>query len=266
MESLRAAGWKSSVAALIMTSVLAVAPRVGAQLTETPWTIQPGSLVAQADLMSLALERQDPNQADKPFSAQVVARTLLATGLTRDLDVQVGLEWFLREKFNLHGREDSSSGVGALSLRSKYTFWSDQSGGAAAAVEPYVRIPTRRAGVGSGAVEGGVIVPWAQGTPGGTTVGAMAEWDFVRNDNDTGYDSIWHVAGLASLPIMKSFSLYGEAALGVSSAGASDWAFTAGAGATWLLTDHTRLDCSMHRYVAHGANSWNPVVRLRHEF
>lgn len=266
MEPLRAGGWKPGLVTLLMAAVLAVAPRARAQLTETPWTIQPGKLVAQADLMSLALERQDPAQADKPYSAEVVARTLLATGVTRDLDLQVGLEWFLREKFDLHGRKDSSSGLGALSLRSKYTFWDDQAGGAAAAVEPYVRIPTRRAGVGSGAVEGGVIVPWARGTPGGTTLGAVAQWDFVRNDNDTGYDSVWHVAALAHQQITNSFSVYGEAALSVSSAGASDWAFTAGGGVTWLLSAHTRLDCSLHRYAAHDASSWNPVVRVRHEF
>jgi hypothetical protein len=243
-----------------------VVPRISAQFTESPYTVQPGKFVAQVELMSLALDRHDPGQADKPFGAQAMAETLLTTGLAQDLDLQVGLDWFFRETFTFRGRRDSSSGIGALRLRSKYTFWNDKTLGAAAAVEPYIRIPARRDGVGSGSVEGGVIVPWEMRAPGGTTFGAMAEWDVVRNDDDTGYDSVWYAAGLLKQPITKSFSLYVESTVAVSSAKASDWAFTAGAGATWMLTSRTHIDCSLHRNFARGANNWDPVIRLRWGF
>ncbi|MFA5057663.1 MAG: transporter [Opitutaceae bacterium] len=266
MAPWRAGGWKPSRVTLISTLILAAVPRAGAQFTDSPFTVQPGKLVGQVELMSLALDRHDPGQASKPYSAQAVAVTRLTTGLMQDLDLQVGLDWFLREKFDLHGRHDSNSGMGALSLRPRYTFWKDPALGAAAAVEPYIRIPTRNDGVGSGAMEGGVAVPWAIGKPGGTTFGAMAEWDLVRNDNDTGYDSVWYVSGLLSQPVIGSLLLYAESSLAASSAKASDWAFTVGGGASWRLALGTRLDCSLHRTVTRGANDWNPVLRLRWEF
>ncbi|MDD2763870.1 MAG: transporter [Opitutaceae bacterium] len=266
MAPWRAGSWKFSRLTLIATLIFAALSRAGAQFTESPFTVPPGRLIGQVELMSLTLNRHDPGQADKPFSAQAVAATRLTTGLTQALDLQVGIEWFLREEFDLRGRHDPSSGMGTLSLRSKYTFWNDPTLGAAAAVEPYIRIPTRKDGVGSGAVEGGVAVPWAIGKPGGTTFGAMAEWDLVRNDSDTGYDSIWYVAGLLSQPVIGSLSLYAESSLAVSSAKVSDWALTAGGGATWLLALGMRLDCSLHRTFTRGANDWNPVLRLRWEF
>ena len=258
----RIPGWRRCI---LLACIIGALP-VDAQITETPETILPGKFSGKVQLLSLSLDRHDPTQADKPFRAEAVVKTMLATGLTQDLDLQVGLDSYWRENFYLRGKRASNSGIGAWNLRSKYTFWRDPQAGATAAVVPYIRIPTRRFGVGSGAAEGGVIVPWAMGRPGGTTWGAMGEWDLVRNDDDTGYDSVWYVAGLVRQPITKSFTIFAESTLAVSSAKASAWAGTIGGGASWLLTEHMRLDGSVHRAFVRRANSWNPVISSRWDF
>jgi hypothetical protein len=252
----------SAVAWLAVLAGCLLAPVLRAQTTVTPYTLPPGRFTGRVELLSLTFQRHDPDEIEKPYHAQAVALTEVTAGVTANLDLEVGLEWFFRETFNLRGASNSRSGVGNLRLRPKYTFWRDASLPAAAAVMPFVKIPTRRDGVGNGRVEGGLIVPWTSGGPGERTFGAMAEWDYVRNDDDTGYDSIWYVTGLLTQPLTKFLSLYGESSLAVSSAKAGNTALTLGAGVRWQVTDRTLVDGSVHRSFVRNANGWNPVLRV----
>jgi hypothetical protein len=242
----------------------AVASPLLAQVTESPQTVAPGRLLVRMDGLRVSFDRVDA--AGKTYSALGVASTTVRAGLTREVDFQVGFDLFLRETLEYRGTRDSDSGLGDLSFRTKWTFWRDEKAGAAAAVMPYVKLPTGTGGVGSEAAEGGVIVPWAMDAWGGVRAGAMFQWDVIRNDADNGYDARWYLSGFAQRELTSAFALYAESTLELSSTGFSNSAGTIGIGALWRLSRGLQLDYELQRGLNHRAAEWTHVWRVNWEW
>lgn len=235
-----------------------------AQVSETPNTVAPGRVLVEMDGIALSMGRAE--EAGNTYSALAVASTLVSTGLTPNVDVQVGFDLFYRHKVKYPGGSDSESGLGDLSFRAKWTFWRNAEWGAAAAVIPYVLVPTTRDGVGSDAVEGGIIVPWAMDLGAGVVLGAMGQWDIVRNDADDGYESQWLVSAYVSRPLVFGITLYGEALLEASSDKFSAWAGHVGAGALWPWSEHVVFDYQILRGLNSRASDWTHVARVNWEW
>jgi hypothetical protein len=230
-----------------------------AQVTETPLTVAPGHVLIRADGLKLSLDRADA--AGNTYSAVAVAGTTVRAGLTQNVDLQVGFDLFLKETLKFRGRSDSHSGLGDVSLRTKWVFWRNDQYGAAAAFLPYVKIPSGTGGVGSDAVEGGFIVPWAMNNGAGITSGAMFEWDVVRNDAHNGYDSRWYISGFAQRDLTKFLSVYTEATLETFSSGASGRG-TFGVGALWHLSKTWQFDYELQHGLTHAAAEWIHIWRV----
>lgn len=232
-----------------------------AQITEWPTTVEPGRFLLEMDAISLTL---DKDGGDK-YTAFGAASTFLTTGLTQNWDIQVGAELFISQKYESGGFSERDSGVGDLYLRTKWRFYENPETGTAVAILPYVKFPTNSGGVGNDATEGGVIVPWTTRLAGGFEVYAMAELDFLRNDNDDGYDTYWYFSGALSRPITSMLGLYGELALGKSS-GDSTTEGIFGAGVTLTLSERTWWDFALYKGISSGAADWNQVVRFNFGF
>lgn len=248
---------------LLSLLTVAVAP-LAAQVTETPDTIAPGKFFMRMDAVSLDFNRDDsgPNK----FSALGLATTILSTGITRDVDVQVGLQFFLRQTYEFRGASTRRSGLGDVTLRTKWTYLRNEKLGAAAAVIPFIKVPTSTGGVGNDHMEGGIIFPWAMSLGTGTVAGAMAEWDLLRNDQDNGYDSRWFTSAFLRQNIIGPWAAYAEATFGVSSASSSSFAGSLGGGATWDFSKTLQLDYGVSRGVGGSATDWKHALRVRWEF
>jgi hypothetical protein len=238
--------------------------KIFAQATETPFPVEPGHFLLKMDALSLGFERD--RSVDNKYSAVGVATTIVSAGLTRTIDVQVGFQLFLRETYQYHGARDSNSGLGDVSFRAKWMFWRDTEAGTAAAVIPYVKVPTNSGGVGNHAVEGGVIVPWQMDVAGGIKAGAMGQWDLRRNDANDGYDSRWYATGYAQRNLTGAIGVYAETTLSLTSASFSDWEGTLGAGATLNASKNIQWDYSLNRGLNRRATDWTHVLRLRWGF
>jgi len=221
--------------------------------------VAPGSLRVEMDGLRLSLDREDG--AGATYNALAVASTFVTAGLTESLDVQIGAALLRRERVVYRGRRDSSSGLGDLSMRMKWTVWRDARLGAALGLMPYVKIPSGTGAVGTDAVEGGIIVPWAAGLPGGVVSGAMFRWDLVRNDDENGYDSRWLATGYLQRHLTRALALYGEATLQAASTGASNTAGTVGVGALLQVTRRIQLDYELQRGLNRRAAEWTHVLR-----
>jgi hypothetical protein len=209
------------------------------------------------------------NRSSEPgtnFTAVGLGSTVLSVGLTDSVDLQAGATLFLRQTYDLGGRRDSRSGLGDLRFRVKWTCWRDASLGAALALMPYVKVPSNTGGVGNKSVEGGLMVPWAMAMPGGFHLGAMGQWDVVRNDADNGYDARWKITGLVQRKLTSALSLYGEGTVAAISTGLSDWAGTVGFGALLRVTTSVELDYELQRGVNRNATDWTHVVRVNWEW
>jgi hypothetical protein len=235
-----------------------------AQVTETPQTIAPGKFFLRMDAVTVGVNR-DSAAPDK-YTALGLASSILSIGLTSDVDVQFGAQFFVRETYQYRGARSSRTGWGDTSIRAKWTFWRDVPGGAAAAVIPFVKIPSKTTGIGNNHVEGGFIVPWSKTLGPGSEAGAMAEWDLLRNDANNGYDSRWFTSGFVRQHIVGGFGVYAEATLQVSSASASSFAGTMGGGATFDFSKTFQLDYGLSRGLGNRATDWTGVVRLRWTF
>lgn len=239
-------------------------PALVAQVTELPQTVAPGRVLVRMDGLKLSFDRADA--AGNTYDAVGVASTTFRAGLTTSVDLQVGLDFFVRERIQFRGVRNSHSGLGDVSLRFKWTFWRDDKIGAAAAVLPYVKFPTGSGGVGTDAVEGGIILPWAMKTGEGVTAGAMFQWDMVRNDAANGYDARWYASGFMQRELTKTITVYGEATLEASSTGLSNWAGTIGVGALWRMSRSLQFDYELQRGLNDRAAAWTHIWRVNWEW
>jgi Putative MetA-pathway of phenol degradation len=234
-----------------------------AQITETPQTVAPGHFLLKMDVVSVAVDQEAPGGGQ--YTGVGVARTFVSTGLTSNLDIQVGAELYLNQKFTSTGLADRSSGLSDLYFRTKWTFWRDEETYTEMAVLPYVKIPTGSDNSVSKAWEGGLIVPWATKLTGDFEARAMAQVDFLRNANDNGYDTNWYFSGAITREFLNRLGLYGEITAQKSSGGLP-WAGMFGGGATVGLSDFFSWDFAIYRGLSTGAAKWNPVVRLNWRF
>lgn len=232
-----------------------------AQITEWATTVAPGRFLLEVNAISLTVDRE-PGLKYTAFGA---ASTFLTTGLTSNLDLQVGAEFYISQKFDAAGLTERQSGIGDVYVRAKYRFYESHDTSTAIAVLPYVKIPTNSGGVGNDSVEGGIIIPLQAQLIGGFDFAAMAELDFLRNDADDGYDSYWFASASLTRKIASAIGLYGEAAVAKSSGGAP-WEGTLGVGATLSVSEHTWWDFALYRGLSRGAADWNQVVRFNFGF
>ncbi len=232
-----------------------------AQITEWPTTVAPGRFLLEMDALSLSIDKDGGNK----YTAFGAASTFLSTGLTANWDVQIGAELFLNQKFDSGGLTDRRSGIGDVYFRTKWRFYEDAATGSAVALLPYVKIPTNSGGVGNKSMEGGLIVPWQTSLMGGVSLSAMVELDFLRNDNDDGYDSFWYTSMALRREVTKAIGLYGELSFGKSSGGAP-WEGTMGGGVTFALSADVWWDYAMYRGISRGASDWQHVLRLNWGF
>lgn len=241
--------------------LLALLPAgVFAQITESPHTVAPGRVLVEVDGLRLSYDRADA--AGNKLTAVAVATTFFTAGLTRDVDVQAGIELFLRRSLERRGVRDTRAGIGDLYFRTKWTFWRDEAHGAAAALMPYVKIPSNSAGLGNDSVEGGLIIPWELKGQNGFTAGAMLQWDVVRNHDNNGYDAHWHLTGLARRDLTKSLAVYAEGLVSFYSTGFSDWEGSVGVGALYQLTKSLEFDYELVRGLNRRATDWTHVFRV----
>ena len=245
---------------LVLCAGFGVAP-LEAQITEWTTTVKPGRFLLEVDAVSLSIDRE-PGLKYTAFGA---ASTFLTTGLTASWDIQLGAEFFLSQQFDAAGLTERQSGVGDMYVRTKWRFYESEDSYTSIAVMPYLKIPTNSGGVGNDAVEGGVIFPFQTRLTGGFDFTAMAELDFLRNDNDDGYDSYWFASAALGRHFTKTIGVYGEVTV-AKSTGGRPWAGTMGAGATLHITEHAWWDFAIYRGLNSGAADWNHVLRFNYGF
>ncbi len=248
----------------VFLSLIAASVAGFAQVTESPHTIAPGRIRVEMDGIRVSLDRADA--AGNTYSATAVASTIVSTGLTDTVDLQAGIDLFIRQKVEFRGLSDRDSGLGDLLFRVKWTFWKDDRRGIAWAVIPYVRVPSRTGGIAQSEKGWGFIVPAEFNLGGGAILGAMFQSDHTRKTGGGGYDSTWTLSAYASRPLTKRIGVYAETALTLPSSGFSDWEGMIGAGATYQLFEHLWFDYQIERGLSDRAAEWTHTFRVNWEW
>ncbi len=230
-----------------------------AQFSEDPHTVAPGKFLLEMDALHLSVKHDD----NFKYTALGLATATVTTGITANLDVQVLTQLYLSQQIEISGFTDRRSGVGDIEVRTKWKFYDE--GGTAVAVLPWIKFPTSSDGVGSDAVEGGVIVPWSTQLPTGFTLVAQAELAMLRNPSKTGYDTHLGFAGYASHPIIGGLGAYAEIITDESSGGEPFTGYLGG-GLTLAVGSHASWDYALYKGISDGADDWNTVLRFNYHF
>lgn len=246
---------------LMLGLALATAAGLRAQVTESPQSLGSGRIQLRMDAISagLATHTAAPDQ----FQGLAFGTALLSIGLSPTVDLQVGTQLYVRTTGSLAGIDHTHSGIGALTLRPKWTFLDNPDTGQQAAIIPYIMLPTHSSAVGNQAVQGGVILPWLYDLGHGASAGAMFEWDELRNQADTRYDSRWYASGYLKWSLGQLVGAYVESTLSTSTAGSSTSYGTVGAGATLSVSNAFQWDFEISKVIGSGRNAWSEELRFR---
>jgi hypothetical protein len=247
--------------AVVLLAACLGAPGLRAQVTQVPQTIEPGGILLRMDAISVGI--QPDTSAPNQYRALGLGTALVSAGITSSVDMEVGTQLFLRDTFTTNGTEHTQSGIGDVLFQPKWTFWRDASSGQAAAIIPYVMLPTDSKAVGNNSVEYGVILPWSADIAPGLKAAAMVEWDELRNVANTRYDTRWYGSAYIKWDLGGRIGAYAETTLSDSTAGSSTFAGTVGGGATLSISKDFEWDFEASRVLGSGRSAWNEVLRFR---
>jgi hypothetical protein len=175
-------------------------------------TVDRGNWQLEVDAVDVTRDRSGGATTDN----WLIAAPTLKYGVTDTLDLEVGFNsWqVVRTRDHATGATAFDSGVGDVYLRAKGIV---SQGPLTVALEPFVKLPTAKSGLGNGKVEAGLVLPMSAGLSGGWGLGVTAEGDDLADASGHGH----HGAG--SLTLGLSHGAPGGLNLGVELWGGWDF-------------------------------------------
>ncbi|HUF62792.1 MAG TPA: transporter [Verrucomicrobiales bacterium] len=201
--------------------------------TESPITVEPGRIQIESSLWSYTQDRAEGIR----FESWTFGETNLKFGVTSRSDLQLVLTPYVYEREKQAGRVHEAEGFGDLELRFKWNLWGNDAGETAAALFPYVKIPSGTA-VSNGEWEGGLILPFSWDLSERCALGLQIQIDRAFDEDEGHYWSFGHSAVLG-------FALTGRLGCFVEYAGsASDLPYQAFAsgGFTFRIGENMQWD------------------------
>lgn len=143
-------------------------------------TVDPGHWQAELGLYDGSFQRRSGVTTDTTSAGSV----LLKYGVSESFDLEAGMAFYQSQRVHdFHGTQ-SLDGIGDLTLHAK---WNPGGGALAILLDPYLKLPTATAGLGNGAVEGGLVEPLSYDLGAGWSAAATPETDLLRDSADNGY-------------------------------------------------------------------------------
>ena len=222
--------------------------------TESAYTVDAGHLQIESSFFDYTT---DDDNGD--FDGWSVLPMNVKLGLMNNMDLQFVFEPYLREE--LEG--ESTDGFGATQLRLKINLWGNDGGDTALAVMPFVQFPTADDDFGAtDHVEGGVIFPFAMSLPREWSLGAMAEFDAVRDAADEDYElQFVHTATLGH-DIVGDLAGYVEYVGVASTESGAGYVAVLGGGLTYGVNENVQLDCGVNVGLSEDADDFNAFAGI----
>lgn len=171
----------------------------------SPCTVDPGHWQVEID----AADYSHGRAGGVTTESGVFASTNLKYGVSDRLDLELDITPLQFQQASGQGR---AQGFGDTILRAKIGVL----GGAnPVSLLPFLKVPTAGAGLGDGAVEGGMVVPVNLALPGGATLSLDPEIDALKNQAGSGLHPAYALAAGLSRPLNQTLTgaveLWGEA-------------------------------------------------------
>jgi hypothetical protein len=216
--------------------------------TESPISVDAGHFQIETDLVNVT--RSD-GQTSTIYNFMNVK-----AGLTNNSDLQVVIPSLVKM--------GNVSGFGNTTIRYKVNVFGNDGGPAAFGIMPYITLPTQSSAFGEARTEGGVIVPFGFDAPNGYSIGAMFQYDKLRNENDNGFHSQLISSFTVSRGLFSTLEGYLEF-FSQTEAGA-DWVATVDGGIILPINEQLRFDLGANVGVTEAADDFNPFLGLSARF
>ena len=174
----------------------------------SPCTIDAGHVQVEGDILNLTQQRTEGLSTD----TYVLANPTVKYGVTDDWEIGANLAPFVHVRTHDagSGATKSLTGIGDLFLRSKFNIVGNGGGALSVALDPFLKLPTARTGIGNGATEGGLLIPASLDLGDGWSLGTTPELDLLKNAADGGrHVALVGVVGL-SRALADGVSVGGE--------------------------------------------------------
>ena len=218
-------------------------------------TVEAGHFQYESDVFNGSFQRLHGTTTD----VYLATNPTFKYGVAKDLDVEANIVPY--EVVHTHDKFGDSStveGVGDLYLRVKWNFANTADGKLSVSAIPYVKAPIARAGIGNGAVEGGLILPVNYKLTDKITLTTVPEVDDFKDSVGTGRHV--NTAQLVNVGYSLPYNLtaYGELY--------GDWNFdpagtirqyTADFALAWGITKYLQVDTGVN----FGLNRYAPGVQ-----
>ncbi len=180
--------------------------------TESPITVDAGRVQIESSLLEYARASRGGHRVQ----SVAVLPTNIKFGLLDNADIQFVFTPLQRTRTDTTGSRERAQGFGdEAQIRLKVNLWGNDGldarfGATAFAVMPFVKFPSGPRSLRGNRVEGGVILPLAISMPGEFSLGLMAEFDLVYDDDRRQYGVDFVHTATIGHPIVGHLSGYLE--------------------------------------------------------
>lgn len=227
--------------------------------TESAYTVDAGHYQIESSLVDYTYDHRNPERTDKRADNYKFAALNLKAGLLNNVDLQVVVDPYIRERAKGDGTVERKRGFGDIQTRVKVNLWGNDSGATALAVMPFVKFPTNSDDLGNSAVEGGIIVPLAVSLPADWGMGLMTQFDFRRNAQKDYYTDFINTVTLGH-QIIGNLDGYVEFFSSFNQEADADLVGTVDLGLTYAVSEDIQLDSGVNIGVTRSANDFNPFL------
>lgn len=230
--------------------------------TESPRSVDAGHLQMEADIVTYFSNKE----TDGSSSTETVFGNMnLKIGLTNNMDLQLILPAYaLSNAIDKDGKSNSGGGVGDFAVRWKTNLFGNDEGPVAMGLMPWAKFPT---GAGNnGAIEGGLIMPFAVDLPLDFGLGFMFEADFMKNDADANYHTELVSSITFGRDIIGDLSAYVELWSLASSEAGAEWQATFDLGVNYLLTPDLKFDAGINIGLTPATDDFNPFLGVTYRY
>ncbi|MGD0104392.1 MAG: transporter [Rhodopila sp.] len=175
-----------------------------------PCTVDAGHFQYEADMVNWT----NLHTGGVTMNTYLFANPTLKLGLANRIDLELNMDPVETVSTSGAGRKQTLTGVGDLFVRIKVNLAGAEGGDFQAALIPYVKIPTAKAGIGNQAGEGGVIAPLSFALPRDFTLLFDPEIDILRNAADfgrhTNFQTLANLSHALSSSVTGYLELWGQ--------------------------------------------------------
>jgi len=176
--------------------------------SSAPCTVDAGRWQLEADLYNVSTQ----TTGGVTTTVQLFTNPTVKLGVTNTLDVEVNIVPYedVKAHDSVAGTTQRAHGAGDLFLKAKWNLVGDDGGAFAAAIFPYIKVPTAGRTIGNGVVEAGVLAPMQFNLPANWQLAVVPEVDALADAVGSGRHVNASLDLALAYPVTKTVTLDGE--------------------------------------------------------